>query len=408
MVSQLQDLIVFNKQIVAEHSDSITIKIILDAENQKKIQNFHEDNFIEEIKNINGEIVSIENLNNFNTQTLFIEFVTAELKKINFYIEVNDFIASNRFEIPDNFYISKIDYVNNAEKSSDEIEKYKVITKLICKLISRAKFVAEENIRTLYLIQENSFLELPIGDTMYENSFESEDLNLINEFTENIEAYKEKRSIFIKELMDFLSEVSTDKFMYLLSNFKDFYNRCNSSFEYYLANFSFNKVKLELDNSVLEHSKNIRAIINESQSKLVAIPAAFVLAISQIDFKDAFCIKNIGIAVSSFLFSYIISIFIKNQINALEIVSDNVRNYKNIYKKSKDNIFESEKELTTLTQLINTSYDKTEKELINQNKRLNILQSFNWGISIMLILSLILTKMYSSFWFMFSLACLLA
>lgn len=157
-----------------------------------------------------------------------------------------------------------------------------------------------------------------------------------------------------------------------------------------MSNFSFNKIKLELDNSVLEYSKNIRSIINDSQSKLIAIPAAFALAASQIDYENPLIIKNIIIVVSAFLFSYIISVFIANQKNAIEIISDNLTNYKNYYKKSKSNEFEEEKELENLSNLIGKSFEKTENEIKKQNKRLNIIQYCNWGISIILLLTLLI------------------
>ncbi|PSD44222.1 hypothetical protein C7E23_03090 [Elizabethkingia anophelis] len=106
--------------------------------------------------------------------------------------------------------------------------------------------------------------------------------------------------------------------------------KCNTSFEYYLANFSFNKIKLELDNSVLEYSKSIRSIINDSQTKLVAIPAAFVLGVSQIDFANPFLLKNFLIVASSFfIFLHTLHFHKKIKKNAIEIISDNLSNYKN-------------------------------------------------------------------------------
>jgi hypothetical protein len=395
METSLADLIKLN-QIVTKQSDSIIVNIVLSTENLKIIQNCHADDLIEDIKTSDGEIININQLDNYYSQLLLLEFVTSELNKIGFYIELNDFISINRFNTPDFFYIYEMYHSNHSEILNDTFEKYKTLTNLISKLKSKAKFISEEDIKTLFIVQENSFLELPINNLVYEEFFNNGVSILIDEYIENIDSYTEKRIIFLKELIDFLSEIKgIDKMEYLLSNFEIFHGRCKTSYEYYLSNFSFNKVKLELDNSVLEHSKNIRSIINESQSKLIAIPGAFVLAASQIDFKDVFCLRNILVLISCFLFSYIISIFIKNQKNALEIVNDNVDNYKINYKYSKATIFESEKELSTLTELITQSYKKTENELKRQKKSLEILQFCNWGISIALLIILTLMKSLS-------------
>jgi hypothetical protein len=257
-------------------------------------------------------------------------------------------------------------------------------------LILKSKFIADESIKTLFIIQENSFIEIPIREIAYEEFLEENQIQSIKEYIENIDSLKERKIIFLKELIDFLSEVKKEnRFKFLISNFERFYNRCNISYDYYLSNFSYNKVKLELDNSVLEHSKNLRSIINDSQSKLVAIPAAFVLAISQFDFSSNLSLKNILICISSLIFSYLISIFINNQKNALEIVSDNIVNFKKTFITPKGTAFEEEKELTSLTTLINNSYIKIEREVLKQGDRLDILQYLAWSISIILLILLI-------------------
>ncbi len=253
-----------------------------------------------------------------------------------------------------------------------------------------SKFRIDEYIKTICLIQDNSFLELEIDNIVYEELLEAKNIDFINQYISDITSYKEKKSIFIKELINFLSNKNKrERFNELILYFEEFYEKCNTSFEYYLSNFSFNKIKLELDNAVLDYSKNIRSIINDSQSKLIAIPAAFILGASQMDYTNPFTLKNIIIVISAFLFSYIIFVFIKNQKNAIEIIKDNLTNYKSIYERSKANQLEDEVELQNLKKLIINSFEKTEKELSNQQSRLVILQYCNWGISITLLMSII-------------------
>ena len=149
---------------------------------------------------------------------------------------------------------------------------------------------------------------------------------------------------------------------------------------------------MEIDNSVLEHSKNIRNIINDAQSKLIAIPAAFVLAATQLDFANVISIKNVIIIASSFIFSYIISIFIQNQKNALKIVSENVDNYKKLFLQTKTDNVLKEKGLPSISNLLKKSYEKIATDLINQKNKLRILQFIGWAISAILVISLITAK----------------
>lgn len=398
MKNSLQDFLNLKDNFSEINSDNVIIEVILDSSNLTTIQDFYNSNYIEELRFANT-IISIDDLQNQIGKKISIEFVSSELKKIRFYLTFQDFIFDNRDELPKNdYYIHEFSYSSITPKI-EIITKYEAITNLISKLSSISKFIFEEHVKSICLIHDNSFIEIQIDTEVYEDHLNLMGSEKINQYITDLESYKEKKSIFVKELIDFLQNFDKkNRFQELIKNFSEFYEKCNTSFEFYLSNFSFNKIKLELDNSVLEYSKNIRSIINDSQSKLIAIPAAFALAASQIDYNNPLIIKNIIIVVSAFLFSYIISVFIDNQKNAVEIITDNLINYKNNYKKSKSTDFEDEKELKNLSTLIEKAFAKTETEIRNQNKRLKIIQYCNWGISIVLSLTLLIIYLSKIEW----------
>ncbi len=399
MENNLTKFLLLKGSISEINPDSFICVLVLTDNSITIIKEFFDNNFIEQIKDGQDKILVIDNLSNLKTQSISVEFITSELKKNGFFLTINDFILVNRFEIPTVFYINEISYSSSSYSDNEYLEKYKAISTLIVRLIAKAKFISEEHIKTICLVQDNSFIEIPIETIIYEDYLEHKNIELINQYIEDIDAYKEKRTIFLKELIDFLSTKNKkERFNELILYFEEFYEKCNTSFEYYLSNFSFNKIKFELDNSVLEYSKNIRSIINESQSKLIAIPAAFILGVSQVNYDNPFILKNVLIVVSAFLFSYIISIFINNQKNAIEIISDNLDNYKTNYERSKSTEFEEEKELKSLSELIKKSYKKTEIEILKQEKRLKILQYCNWGISVALLLSIIIVLITQINW----------
>ena len=391
MKKKLHNFLSLKGKITDVNSESFIYELVITGDNIPILKEFYEFNFIEQVKDRQKKIIIIDNLNAFSEQIVYIELLISEFKKIGYYLTLVDFIINNRFDIPTDYYIHELSYLSTSTTINKKIEKYKVTTTLIDKLTAKAKFISEESDKIIYLVQDNSFIEIPIYTIIYEEAIEQESIELIKQFIKDIGSYKEKRTIFLKELIDFLSSKAKDeRLMEVFRCFDEFYEKCNTSFEYYLSNFSFNKIKIELDNSVLEYSKNIRLIINESQSKLIAIPAAFILGVSQIDYSDPLIIKNSLIIIASFLFSYMISVFINNQKNAIEIISDNLSNYKVNYKRSNETQFEQEKELKNLYELINKSYIKIELELTKQEKRLRILQFCNWGISVSLLLSVII------------------
>ena len=119
----------------------------------------------------------------------------------------------------------------------------------------------------------------------------------------------EEKLLFINELMEFLSNVTEEnRFVYLLQNFNEYYSKSIDSFQYYIRNFSYNKLKSELDNAILDYSKKIQSVINDAQSKLIAIPAAFVLAAANIEFDNILSIKNIAILISLYIFALLIGL----------------------------------------------------------------------------------------------------
>ena len=91
-----------------------------------------------------------------------------------------------------------------------------------------------------------------------------EDLDLIddsslNNITNFIEILGGKilllieKNIYINELIDYLLPIEEkDRFSYLIKNFDEFIHRASASYNYYLRNFSYNKLKIELDTKALD------------------------------------------------------------------------------------------------------------------------------------------------------------
>lgn len=183
----------------------------------------------------------------------------------------------------------------------------------------------------------------------------------------------EEKLLFINELMEFLSNVTEEnRFVYLLQNFNEYYSKSIDSFQYYIRNFSYNKLKSELDNAILDYSKKIQSVINDAQSKLIAIPAAFVLAAANIEFDNILSIKNIAILISLYIFALLIGIFLNNQSSVLNMIDINIQSYKGSFGGNGN--------------VVKDAFILVDKELIKQKNRLFITQFINWGIPALLTL----------------------
>ncbi|WP_171032634.1 hypothetical protein, partial [Chryseobacterium indologenes] len=175
---------------------------------------------------------------------------------------------------------------------------------------------------------------------------------------------------------------------FLYCNFSDFYKRCIIGYEYYIKDFSYIKVKTELDNAVLDFSKNIRTVVNDSQNKLIIIPAAVVLAFTTFEIKEPFNTKNIFVLASSVLFAYMMDSFVNNQDSALKIIKTNVINYKTLfYNKNKS-------KTENLNGMILDSFVKADDELQRQENWMMGIKIINWIIPALLFVFL-LTLIYN-------------
>lgn len=236
------------------------------------------------------------------------------LRKYGFYITCEDFINNNKKETKEQFYIKEIDSKKN--ESNFFVKNYLDVIEIIFFLNNLSDIKDEENI----IFSENKYLKLSIYYN--ENILKRHEFlypcNFINEFLEDYnKSSSEIKTIFKNELIDFLKEKNNnDKFVFLIENFEDYYKRSKTSYEYYLTNFSFNKIKTELDNAVLDFSKNIRSVINDSQNRLIAIPAAILLTALSLNLSETFDFKNFVILISAIIFS---QHFAKKYYNQLKI-----------------------------------------------------------------------------------------
>lgn len=331
--------------------------------------NFFEENSILENTIIDPKIGEIINL----------ELSLTHLNSQGYYEDINSFIKKNKYEEPNtNYFIDEIKCYKG--DSNINIEKYKSILELIKSIKSISKHTYDDlGIQySLITIEEKAILlnfdynEHAIN-SIHQSSIDNIDFicSIFNEKT------NEKKLLFINELINFLSkEIEENRFNHLLTNFIYFYNQCINSYQFYLRDFSYNKLKLELDSKALEFTQKIQSVINDAQVKLIAIPTAFVLVVGTFDFSDLSSIKNIVSIINLFIFSILIQLFINNQKSTLNFIWQNILTYKESFK---GNNIES----------ISSKFSLVEDELKIQKGRILIVEIILWLIPISLLLFLI-------------------
>ncbi|ANI89709.1 hypothetical protein A9P82_10660 [Arachidicoccus ginsenosidimutans] len=386
MVNILSDIVdIINSFYQNESNDSFFLTVVSNNENIEILKNIK--GCIEEIQDVEKNILAIDDVK--IGATLSVELIKYQIQKFGYYDRIESFILNNKYSHPDEFYIKEINVFSNEKDRNDFLKNYFLLISLINNLESLAKFKLEDDNMILFIMQEKSAVELPL---IYNHeaviSISQENRNYIEKFIDDLNrGYQERKIMYIKELIDFLNETNlSHRFEYLIKYFDVFYLQCKAAFEFFLSDFSYNKLKLEIENSLLNFSKNIRSIINDSQSRLIAIPAAFIVSYTQLDLIKALSLKNLFVIIASIIFSLLIEIFIRNQESALDILNDDINSYKETFKIRNASIINNENK--TVDKIITDSFTKINSELSRQKCYLSFIRIVNWSISIFLVILL--------------------
>lgn len=293
------------------------IKVINEVEENGLIENI-----ISEIKE--GGIINLE-------------FTISKLKPLGFFISIEDFIKCNKYSIvKENCFLLDINDYSTA--NNDTLNHYTIIVSLINTITKTANheysssgqkhIIINSEDRTLLLIIDYSIEDI--------NDIDIATVDLLKSVIEVLdETNSEKKLLYFNELTEFLSPINEEKrFKYLLSYFKEFSSKCEDSYKFYLRNFSSTKLKIEIDSKVLEYTQKIQSVINESQTKLIAIPTAFVLVFATFEFHDLISVKNIASIVGLIIFAVLIQLFINNQKSALRLIKEDFMEFNDSYLKS--------------------------------------------------------------------------
>ena len=317
---------------------------------------------------------AIENTNYSNEvgKIVNLELTLIRLNVFGFYETCDVFVLRNKYIEPGDLY-----YIHELNRYSIDDAKFVITYRIILKLIESIEYISkhtyiDSDLKTAIIVSEEQSLLFPI---IYDVSVcEISDDDLIEKLQETIiifkEAISEKKLLFLNQFIAFLkSENENERFTFLIKNIVTYYEKSISSYQYYLRDFSYNKLKVELDSKALEFAQKIQSVINDSQSKLIAIPTAFVLVIAAFDFEKVLSSKNIGAIISLFIFSILIQLFLNNQRSALKFIKQNIDAYKDTFNGND-------------IQQINNCFSLVEVEFNNQDMRLRIVEVILWAIPI--------------------------
>lgn len=306
--------------------------------------------------------------------------INASLVHLNshgFYESVEAFIKKNRYQYPEKeFYIYDLDWFSTNQSPVPIINIYLHVLKLITAIEENAKYNYSDGFKNAIIVREDKSLFLPLNYNLDSIINISPDcITKINECTSILSLDKTERNlIFCNELIEALKDKEDEeRFHYLLINFEAYFEKASNAFQFYLRDFSYNKLKIEIDSKALEYAQKIQSVVSDAQTKLIAIPAAFVLTATTINFNEPSDFKNWAAIIGMIVFSYLIQLFLNNQRSTLGFIENNLRAYKDTFQSIKIDI-------------VSANFQNVILELKDQKRRLGFIEIILWVVPSLLIL----------------------
>ena len=137
------------------------------------------------------------------------------------------------------------------------------------------------------------------------------------------DAHVEQKKTIVKSiLLEMKKEAEADKFTIglVFSRFDEFSRRVSSSYQLYVSEFSFQKIKAEVEKSKFEALAKINKVFSEIQNQLLAVPVALVVVCGQMEAGNGFSLKNLFIIAGSLVFAVFMFFLILNQRNTLRTI----------------------------------------------------------------------------------------
>jgi len=234
---------------------------------------------------------------------------------------------ARRIAPPEHFYLIDTDQIYHADQDDLPVEmrNYFTAAKLYRLLMSVADHHggASADAKTLIFLNSGK-----VEITPQYGVADLHELGRLDDFEREFivsDAHKDQKQTIIKTV---LAELFTGRnkfpFSELLARFDDFFGRVQSSYQLYVAEFSFHKVKDEVEKEKLDAMIKLNKVFSDIQNQLLAIPVALVLVGGQMEDKGLLTSKNFLIWFGVLVFSILMSLLVRNQRNTLKAVKDEI------------------------------------------------------------------------------------
>ncbi len=251
--------------------------------------------------------------------------------------------ASRRKKCPKEFYVADLDYLYSPTDTTRPaaIQAY-LDTVFIVESLSKLAEHGTESTSTKLIFFHKEKIELHIDY----DADKIKPIQGLQEFTERYvtdDIHADQKKTIIKSVLLELSkefEGRTLDIGLLNEKFEEFKRRVSSGYQLYVSEFSFQKIKAEIEKSKFEFITKINKVFSDIQNQLLTVPAALIIAGSQFESSDHITLKNFLILSGALAFTIFMLLLIMNQRNTLQSIYNEIDNEWELIKKKHNAIKE--------------------------------------------------------------------
>ena len=135
----------------------------------------------------------------------------------------------------------------------------------------------------------------------------------------------QKRSIIRTVILDAFKGQRAISVGAILPKFEAMVEDIRSNYAMYAAEFSFEKIKAEVEKDNLDSTLKLNKTLSEIQNQLLAMPVALVLVGGQMTPDTGVSIKNVVIWLGACVFAGLMVLLMRNQRHAIDAITEEIR-----------------------------------------------------------------------------------
>lgn len=234
-----------------------------------------------------------------------------------------------------------------------EIQNYLDAVRLWTNLNSFSDYAKDKGTELLFIQSFDSQVWI-IPEYNADDLIELPGINdIITQYFEDKHHHDQKRNIIRSSLLEIFKDKRRGDLSFLLRNYQDFIERIKSSYALYTNDFSFERLKSEVNKQNQEDTLRLNKTLSEIQNQLLALPAALLAAGAGI--KSGELIINLTILSGIGIYSWFMHQLIVNQENSIDAINAEVELRENKIKNQPETI---SKDVLPLFQSLSTRVKK--------------------------------------------------